>query len=859
MSFEWQTEEERAWEETVAMETEPRRPSRGSWLWVGLLLVVAGVGLYFGWRTVQERVEETTELIKNDVRSSHQLARQAARQRDEELFVTLLSGREVGWTEAQKERLQRGLLYGNTAHILYMEQLEANPNSEVTLNADLTEAVLTAPEPFMLDVGDGLTQTVVMTQTAVYRKGNHRWLLSPPTAEFWGEQRTVSGQMLIVAYPERDEALVERLAKDIDAILQEMCLTFVTCPPRLMVRLQLATNPDAVLLAADARNYLRGGNELTLPSPTLIGLPVDEAAYQALLRGYASYIAALVLVETADYDCCEQVRFQQAIVNLQLAELGLRPEPVDTADFIKLVDSPPDLQRLRFWWNMDEPVTIDETLERDIATGNQFLEVEMYSFIRFLQNSGEAAPVSLRDMQFSLSRETSFWNWIAAATGYSSEEIGWVETEWLEYVRQRTREAQAAIRLPDELALPGQDIVALCSRATGLDVQHLDLQSGEWQTVMALELQFGILAPLPGDEGYMVTAELPQQGESGPLFRSWLVRTGQEPLQVAGSGVDDLVIFPWDYADLEGERFFAWRFNPLGNEALMNVLIDPDSCSADGCEYEPVPGLPLWSPDRASIIYNSSDELKLYLQRPGESTYVDLGTGQQPTWLDEETFAYMRWRSNQNAQTIIVGTLDDPEGQVILSPEMLSGLAPGGTDGRGMSLRWMEKDPYDDDRILFIAAPFGRGDSHLFELTRPDGSVSWAEAEGEVEVGWLDSIEAQPRDGWFYQTLKVTQQRWLVLPVTPAIGAAEGFVEDGWLLYDLREEKLRLLSFSGGGDSFWGPPADLSADGQWFLHSIPGALELVAPDYLVDGQKPFRYFIPHDFAQCPMAVWVNRP
>jgi hypothetical protein len=855
MSFEWQTEEERDWEETVAPETEVRRPSRGSWLWIGLLLVVAGVGLYFGWRTVQDRVQETTELVKDDVRSSHQLARQAAGQRDEELFVTLLSGRTASWTEAQKERLRRGLLYGNAAQVFYMEQLETNPNSEVMLNAELSEAVLEAEERFMLDAGDGITQTVVLTQTAVYRKGNHRWLLSPPTAEFWGEQQTVAGEMLTVAYPERDAALVERLVTDIDAVLQEMCLTFVTCPPRLTVRLQLDTDPDSVLLAADARSYLRGGNEITLPSPTLIGLPVDEASYQALFRGYASYIAALVLVETADYDCCEQARFQQAIVNLQLTELGLRPEPVDTADYIELVDNPPDLQRLRFWWNMEDPATIDETLGSGIAADNQFLEVEMYSFIRFLQNSGEAAPISLRDMQQTLSREVSFWRWIATITDYDSDDIGHVEMEWLDYARQRIREAQAAIRLPDELALPEQDIVAFCSRTTGYDVQRLDLQTGEWQTAMDLGFQFGVLAPMPGDNGYIVTAELPQQEESEPLIRSWMVRAGQEPVQVGGDGVDDQVIFPWGHTDPEGERFYGWRFNPQENELPTHVLIDPDSCSAEGCEYETVPGLPLWSPDHASKLYASWDESELYLQRPGEADFVELGVGQHPVWLDEETFAYMRWVPNQNAQTIIVGTLDNPEAQVLLSPEMLGGLVPGGTDRLGMSLRWMGKDPYDDDRLLFIAAPGGQGGSHLFELTRSDDSISWAESE--VEVRWLEGIDAQPVDGWFYRAPELLHERWLVLFVGPPGNGADDFPVGGWMLYDLREEQLRLLSFSGGSDNFWGPPADLSADGQWFLRSIPGAMELVAPAYLVDDQRPFRYFIPHDFAQCQTAVWIN--
>ena len=73
---------------------------------------------------------------------------------------------------------------------------------------------------------------------------------------------------------------------------------------------------------------------VTLPAPTLLGQPVDEDSYQALLRGYGAHLAILLADRYVDPACCgteSRVRAatRSMLVDLDLMDWPPAPEQLD--------------------------------------------------------------------------------------------------------------------------------------------------------------------------------------------------------------------------------------------------------------------------------------------------------------------------------------------------------------------------------------------------------------------------------------------------------------------------------------------------------------------------------------------------
>ncbi len=64
---------------------------------------------------------------------------------------------------------------------------------------------------------------------------------------------------------------------------------------------------------------------MTLPTPTLLGVPVDEGGYQALFEAYGTQLAIALVNRFVDEECCgTEARFRAAARDM-LADLGLDP------------------------------------------------------------------------------------------------------------------------------------------------------------------------------------------------------------------------------------------------------------------------------------------------------------------------------------------------------------------------------------------------------------------------------------------------------------------------------------------------------------------------------------------------------
>ena len=147
-----------------------------------------------------------------------------------------------------------------------------------------------------------------------------------------------------LTYPARDADLSQRLADDLNQQIGQLCRT-LACPPDFQLELRFTRDEDALWrLQERPQNSLRQIINLTalyqmwLPTPTQVGLPVDESGYQALRQGYANWMATRMVAQFQDWSAVE--------LDAYLASQGLHvPYPVSYQPYptpeLALLD-PPD-------------------------------------------------------------------------------------------------------------------------------------------------------------------------------------------------------------------------------------------------------------------------------------------------------------------------------------------------------------------------------------------------------------------------------------------------------------------------------------------------------------------------------------
>ena len=357
MSFDWQTEEDFNWDEEPTA-PEPPEPKRRRWPWVLLAMVLLlGTAVSLLYHQLNQRVEVATGDIEADLAASYAVLQQAAVNQDENLFNSLISGRDPEWSQSQRWNLNAGLLFDRPGfNLAWQPELEETAVISQTFSPELNAAELTTQQNYSLNIGNGLTQTVQLERIDVYRLGEDRWLWAPPENAFWGVRRRLEGQLLSVRYPARDEEIVHRLAADLEAKLVQLCATpGITCPRDMRVRLAFSPEPESLSQTAFEEAIFAGGQAIVLPTPTLVGLPQDETGYKAIFRGYASQFLLITLNDLMGWECCENVYLYRAAAERYLHDLGVNSWPLaDTS-----VSLPQDLvlSDVSLFWT-DELLTI---------------------------------------------------------------------------------------------------------------------------------------------------------------------------------------------------------------------------------------------------------------------------------------------------------------------------------------------------------------------------------------------------------------------------------------------------------------------------------------------------------------------
>lgn len=852
-NFDWQTEETAVWEDdpTPAPPTSPPKRRRRGWLvTAGLLVGLLVIAGWFAWRQLSQRVETTTETLTADVLASARVIEDAAATRDRDLFVTFLSGRDDGWASALEQAVSDGLHDHPQLGLTWLPPTDPI-SPTMTLSPELNSAELLITRTYAIDVGGGLTETVRLAQTAVYRPGPNRWLLSPPEADYWGDTETVDGHILSLRYPARDAALATRLARDLDYKLLELCARFpdMNCPDDFAV--QLVFRPDPITL----RNTVQGGAPLILddtaketllldgmPTPSLLGQPVDEAAYAALLRGYGGRLAAAVLIYLNDADCCLERPFMQAALAVQLEQLALRPWPVTPAQYDATVAEPIAPTGMDRYWRAQEGVAPWPALAfADFLINDQ----------RLLSAAALQASIAAAD-----EADLSFSEWWRATLAPRLPDAYGLEQRWLQYVYGRSRLAQMPLPIP----LPAQDLFALCSLPDRINpvLARINVQTGAAAPLTTLAAANNFMLPLPANDGVVVGENVLASGPSGSaslfLWADGLKTALSWSLTGSAPGSLPLALDP------AGETLL------LGGVVQPFGLLDTAACRrGDDCPLRNIVGAPVWSPDgaHALVIANETgvDEVNEGLIFLGaadgadfgspawQSTAVFLANGTSSFWLDETRFGFVRLipdGENTGETGVYVADVANPEPELLLPASTLLNALPEAERASFVSIDFVAAHPLQPDTLLMATThALSQGaPSHLFRYDLA--------TETAVPIFTFRNEPRLTARGYRFGP----DGRSLAIVSLVEEPAADDDAPAGWrlTLLDLTtyETWQTALDDPGRLPAEWF--MDWSADGQWLAIPRDGHLRLIAVGGVEEVSE--RLLIP-DMA-CAQAVWIDR-
>jgi hypothetical protein len=450
MGFDWQTDEHGGWEQASDRPPAEARPGRRRRLaWLGVLAVIGITALLFWW--IRQRAEAGVANVEAEIVASHTVIQESAERHDQELFLNFLSGRDAEWATALATMVAQGSYHDRSAFGLKRLAPGQLP-SPVTVRfmPDLKSAELAWHEFYAVNVGNGLTETIRLRQESVFRFGPGRWLLAPPEPSFWGGSERVQGQRLAMSFPARDGDLGQRLALDMDNKLAEMCsaLPELGCPPGLLFNLSLSTDPSSVAQTGSGDGSAQGGISGALPTPTLLGLPEDEAAYRAVFRGYASLVSKAVANRLLGFECCRRDIVQEALLAQMLDQLSLQPAFLGAPVYRRLAETGVTLADVARIWAGDG------------RTGEHpGEEATLRAFIQFL---ADGAGMSVARAARALGDELDFWEWLRRSNpGVEAGFTLW-ERQWRMYLAKGVgRDLRAVLpggsdRMTMTIGLPAQ-------------------------------------------------------------------------------------------------------------------------------------------------------------------------------------------------------------------------------------------------------------------------------------------------------------------------------------------------------------------------------------------------------------------
>ncbi|GJM43155.1 MAG: hypothetical protein DHS20C20_34370 [Ardenticatenaceae bacterium] len=865
MSFDWETEEDGEWEDQTWQEkpetaVSPQPPWR-TILLIGMLLFVAGFVIY---QQVEKRLDAATTAVESDIFAAHNLLSRAAANQDADLGKAVLSGRDKSWSRIQSDLLTTGLFYEHTGLGLTLTDADAayaplfredERFIDLLLSPDLNEAELSYVRDFWAFTEDGL-QMVTLQQTAVYRRGETRWLLSPPLEPFWGEWQTAEFENLTYSYPIRDEEIIEQLSNDLQTLLEETCIALpeLNCSPDTTLQIRFEKDPVSLLETADPANLYTANLRFDLPTPTLVGLPIDDAGYQALLNAYGAKLIAALIANSVAYDCCDHAPMFQAIMTYQLSELGLVKWPVTQELQQSLVNSGVHAEMLFQYWNSTDFSLIED------ENGYKLL-----GFVDFLLKQHIAAETPLWVMK-QMNATFAYQSWVANLSDGSPNSMDPISRDWWFYALTQS-EILNSSRQP--ISLPAQDLQVGCldngafsgAGVTQTTLLRYEVDDENW----AEEFVYDGLAffnPLPQDDG--VVLQLIEVSED-QYWQTMLWRNGSSDEVM---NIEDVYSISLGQMDPNGRFLLSYFGDDEIEEALPEpLLIDMESCLAGECSSTLLGQTPYWSPDGQKMLltdlhlfesgqytvdgriiainpesFNQVSPLWLRSAAGNAEDAVKIDEGASPFWITNDLFGYIRpvpASSTPSFQEVVVVSTANLEPETVIETTAVRDAIPDNNRNNALIFRYAIAHPTDTDLFLLMASTQAN-DSYLFQVNRRTQVVTLLFpldlSRGEHSLGFSP-------DGRFLVATGTIQQE------TTSPGPSLPF--GALYLYDLESGELKTILTNT--DLFF--PAftfDWSSDGNWLAFSRDNnVIGLLAPAY------DYQQMIIHEEGSCTSLAWVN--
>jgi hypothetical protein len=277
--------------------------------------------------------------------------------------------------------------------------------------------------------------------------------------------------------------------------------------------------------------------------------------------------------------------------------------------------------------------------------------------------------------------------------------------------------------------------------------------------------------------------------------------------------------------------------------------LDLHSCDDLGCRFLALPGFTAWSPDGRHTIIAVNSEIQLGDETA--QTRRSFGNGFTPFWLDDNTFAYVRFTTSESNKTdqVVSGNTSNDAVSVLFDSNDLAHAAGIEEDGV-LFIRYMEVNPTDPSLLLVSASGVRdySGEYFVFTYRLPE------EAEREADDPIMLRVQRAGAPGGTPVLLTPTgyppflvspDGRWLALSVL------NSYDNRTWTfhLHDLENNQTKTLpdSFPIVPGRF--PFLDWSADGQWLVVADDRFFRLIAPAH------DYERLVPHDYDRCFYTVW----
>ena len=291
-NYSWETDDESDWEPSSTPEvSSPRVGSRALLLPAAGVIVACLLILFL----LDRRLEGREDIIRQNIVAAQRTWEQSVDRQDLELFSTLISRAQADWYQSQRRLLMSGRTLDRRSFGL--ELLPGEPDQfDIDLDASWRKAELAFPRRYTVSGTDD-RPPITLFQTLTYQISGDRWQLAPPSASFWGNSVIEDIGLVNITYPERDKEFISRLASDLAHDLADICAEYPTareCLPDSQILIEFETSPESLLALEDVNTLALSGRTIVLPAPSLVGLPADEAAYDALYQGYTERIREML-------------------------------------------------------------------------------------------------------------------------------------------------------------------------------------------------------------------------------------------------------------------------------------------------------------------------------------------------------------------------------------------------------------------------------------------------------------------------------------------------------------------------------------------------------------------------------------